>query len=92
MGTLSYLHYSRNTDGSQVEGVNRLQLHPGNEVSRRRSVFREHVRGAIGGDVVVHGAAFEVFLAGNNLVSNLAGPTHRVNEWTFLVTPVNGES
>jgi len=43
----TYLHDGGDADGRQVKRVNRFKLHPGDEVSGRWSVLREHVGGAV---------------------------------------------
>ena len=82
-----YLHDRRDADGGQIQRVDSLQLHSGDKISRRRSVFWEHVRGAIGVQVVVHGAAVEVLLTGHDLMAHTTSPANRVDKRTFLVTP-----
>ena len=56
-------------------------------VSRMTFSFWEHVGSAVRREIVVHGAAFEVLLTGDDLVANLAGPTDGMNQGAFLVTP-----
>ena len=82
-----YLHDSGHAHCCQIKRIHRFELHSRDKISRWWPVFREHVRCAVGGQVVVHGASVKVVLTSNDLMANTPGPTDRVNQRTLFMTP-----